>query len=102
MACACLNWNATQRSCLSRWDAIRSSEPEEGAERMASKVRYGEVWDRKAVKPRPAQKGSRHGHVLDTDCRPDSPRRVGRTFLHRRSPAVCPEAARNIGLGLQG
>src|SRR5262249_58451545 len=33
-----------------------------------------------------------HEHVLDTDCRPDIPRCVGRTLLHRRSPAVCPEA----------
>jgi pimeloyl-ACP methyl ester carboxylesterase len=43
----------------------------------------------------------RHGHVLDTDCRPDSPRCDGRTLLYRRSRAVCSEATRNIGLGSQ-
>src|SRR5262249_23763994 len=49
MACACLNWNATQRSCLSRGIPSAHRNRKKAAERMASKVRYGEVWDRKAV-----------------------------------------------------
>src|SRR5262249_3980891 len=53
-----------------------------------------------AVAASPAE-GWCHEDVLDTGCGPDIPPCAGRTLLHRRSPAACPEAARHIGLGPQ-